>query len=164
MDLLLIIISTVLIILGIIGSFMPILPGPLTSWLGLFILNLISSVEIDNTLLIITFIIATTIFILDSLIPIYGSKYFGATKYGIIGASIGLVIGIITPIPFGILIGPILGALIGELLFNNDLKKSIKSSIGVLIGFVASSFIKFVTSIVYLIIYIVQLWEYIIII
>ena len=164
MDLLLIIISTVLIILGIIGSFMPILPGPLTSWLGLFILNLISSVEIDNTLLIITFIIATTIFILDSLIPIYGSKYFGATKYGIIGASIGLVIGIIAPIPFGILIGPILGALIGELLFNNDLKKSIKSSIGVLIGFLASSFIKFVTSIVYLIIYIVQLWEYILII
>ncbi len=161
MDLLLIIISAVLIILGIIGSFMPILPGPLTSWFGLFIVNLISSVEIDNTLLIITFIIAATIFILDSLIPIYGSKYFGATKYGIIGASIGLVIGIITPIPFGILIGPILGALIGELLFNNDLRKSIKSSIGVLIGFVASSFIKFVISIVYLMIYLVQLWEYI---
>ena len=161
MDLLLIIISAVLINSGIIGSFMPILPGPLTSWFGLFILNLISSVEIDSTLLIITFIIAITIFILDSLIPIYGSKYFGATKYGIIGASIGLVIGIITPIPFGILIGPILGALIGELLFNNDLKKSIKSSIGVLIGFVASSFIKFVTSIVYLMIYIIQLWEYI---
>ncbi|MBC8305884.1 MAG: DUF456 domain-containing protein [Pelagibacterales bacterium] len=161
MDPLLIIISAVLIISGIIGSFMPILPGPLTSWFGLFILNLISSVEIDSTLLIITFIIAITIFILDSLIPIYGSKYFGATKYGIIGASIGLVIGIITPIPFGILIGPILGALIGELLFNNDLKKSIKSSIGVLIGFVASSFIKFVTSIVYLMIYIIQLWEYI---
>ena len=161
MDLFLIIISAVLIILGIIGSFMPILPGPLTSWFGLFIVNLISSVEIDSTLLIITFIIAATIFILDSLIPIYGSKYFGATKYGIIGASIGLVIGIITPIPFGILIGPILGALIGELLFNNDLRKSIKSSIGVLIGFVASSLIKFVISIVYLMIYLVQLWEYI---
>ena len=161
MDLLLIIISGVLIILGIIGSFMPILPGPLTSWFGLFILNLISSIEIENTLLTITFIIAVTIFILDSLIPIYGSKYFGATKYGIIGASIGLVIGILTPIPFGILIGPIMGALIGELLFNKDLKKSIKSSIGVLIGFVASSFIKFVTCVIYLIIYIVQLWEYI---
>jgi len=161
MDLLLIIISGVLIILGIIGSFMPILPGPLTSWFGLFILNLISSIEIENTLLIITFIIAVTIFILDSLIPIYGSKYFGATKYGIIGASIGLVIGILTPIPFGILIGPIMGALIGELLFNKDLKKSIKSSIGVLIGFLASSFIKFVTCVIYLIIYIVQLWEYI---
>jgi hypothetical protein len=161
MDLLLIIISGVLIILGVIGSFMPILPGPLTSWFGLFILNLISSIEIENTLLTITFIIAVTIFILDSLIPIYGSKYFGATKYGIIGASIGLVIGILTPIPFGILIGPIMGALIGELLFNKDLKKSIKSSIGVLIGFVASSFIKFVTCVVYLIIYIVQLLEYI---
>ena len=161
MDLFLLILSAMLIISGIIGSFIPILPGPLTSWFGLFSLNLISTVEIDKTLLIITFIIALIIFVLDSLIPIYGSKYFGATKYGIIGASIGLVIGIITPIPFGILIGPILGALIGELLFNNDLKKSIKSSIGVLIGFVASSFIKFVTSIVYLMIYIIQLWEYI---
>lgn len=140
---------------------MPIVPGPLTSWFGLFSLNLISTVEIDKTLLIITFIIALIIFVLDSLIPIYGSKYFGATKYGILGASIGLLIGIITPIPFGIIIGPILGALIGELLFNNDLKKSIKSSIGVLIGFLASTFIKFITSLIYLMIYLVQLWEYI---
>tara|TARA_B100000809_G_scaffold54697_1_gene50412 strand:+ start:15423 stop:15908 length:486 start_codon:yes stop_codon:yes gene_type:complete len=161
MDLFLLILSAMLIISGIIGSFIPILPGPLTSWFGLFSLNLISTVEIDKTLLIITFIIALIIFVLDSLIPIYGSKYFGATKYGILGASIGLLIGIITPIPFGIIIGPILGALIGELLFNNDLKKSIKSSIGVLIGFLASTFIKFITSVIYLMIYLVQLWEYI---
>lgn len=161
MDLFLLILSAMLIISGIIGSFIPIIPGPLTSWFGLFILNLISTVEIDKTLLIITFIIALIIFVLDSLIPIYGSKYFGATKYGILGASIGLLIGIITPIPFGIIIGPILGALIGELLFNNDLKKSIKSSIGVLIGFLASTFIKFITSVIYLMIYLVQLWEYI---
>lgn len=161
MDLFLLILSAMLIISGIIGSFIPILPGPLTSWFSLFSLNLISTVEIDKTLLIITFIIALIIFVLDSLIPIYGSKYFGATKYGILGASIGLLIGIITPIPFGIIIGPILGALIGELLFNNDLKKSIKSSIGVLIGFLASTFIKFITSVIYLMIYLVQLWEYI---
>ncbi len=161
MELFLIIFSSALIILGIVGSFIPVLPGPLTSWFGLFTFNLISSVEIDKTLLLITFIIAIIIFILDNLIPIYGSKYFGATRYGIIGASIGLIIGILSPIPFGILIGPIFGALIGELLFNNDLKKSIKSSIGVLIGFVASSLIKFITCIVYLMIYLMQFWEYI---
>lgn len=161
MDLFLIIISSLLIILGMAGSFMPILPGPLTSWFGLFIFNLIPTAEIDSTILVITFIIAIIIFILDNLIPIYGSKYFGATKYGIIGASTGLVVGILSPIPFGILIGPILGALIGELIFNNDLKKSIKSSIGVLIGFLASSLIKFVTCIAYLMIYLIQFWEYI---
>lgn len=161
MDLFLIIISSLLIILGMAGSFMPILPGPLTSWFGLFIFNLIPTAEIDSTILVITFIIAIIIFILDNLIPIYGSKYFGATKYGIIGASTGLVVGILSPIPFGILMGPILGALIGELIFNNDLKKSIKSSIGVLIGFLASSLIKFVTCIAYLMIYLIQFWEYI---
>ena len=161
MDLFLIIISSLLIILGMAGSFMPIIPGPLTSWFGLFIFNLIPTAEIDSTILVITFIIAIIIFILDNLIPIYGSKYFGATKYGIIGASTGLVVGILSPIPFGILMGPILGALIGELIFNNDLKKSIKSSIGVLIGFLASSLIKFVTCIAYLMIYLIQFWEYI---
>ncbi|MAV00256.1 MAG: hypothetical protein CMC37_01550 [Flavobacteriaceae bacterium] len=161
MDLFLIIISSLLIILGMAGSFMPIIPGPLTSWFGLFIFNLIPTAEIESTILVITFIIAIIIFILDNLIPIYGSKYFGATKYGIIGASTGLVVGILSPIPFGILIGPILGALIGELIFNNDLKKSIKSSIGVLIGFLASSLIKFVTCIAYLMIYLIQFWEYI---
>jgi len=161
MDLFLIIISSLLIILGMVGSFMPIIPGPLTSWFGLFIFNLIPTAEIDSTILVITFIIAIIIFILDNLIPIYGSKYFGATKYGIIGASIGLVVGILSPIPFGILIGPVFGALIGELMFNNDLKKSIKSSIGVLIGFLASSLIKFVTCIAYLMIYLIQFWEYI---
>lgn len=161
MDLFLIIISSLLIILGMAGSFMPIIPGPLTSWFGLFIFNLIPTAEIESTILVITFIIAIIIFILDNLIPIYGSKYFGATKYGIIGASTGLVVGILSPIPFGILMGPILGALIGELIFNNDLKKSIKSSIGVLIGFLASSLIKFVTCIAYLMIYLIQFWEYI---
>ena len=140
---------------------MPVIPGPLTSWFGLFLLNLIPTIEIDNSILAITFVIAIIIFFLDNLIPIYGSKYFGATKYGIIGASTGLVVGILSPIPFGILIGPILGALIGELIFNNDLKKSIKSSIGVLIGFLASSLIKFVTCIAYLMIYLIQFWEYI---
>ena len=161
MDLFLIIISSLLIILGMVGSFMPIIPGPLTSWFGLFIFNLIPTAEIDNTILVITFVIAIIIFILDNLIPIYGSKYFGATKYGIVGASIGLVVGILSLNPFLILIGPIIGALIGELIFNNDLKKSIKSSIGVLIGFVASSLIKFVTCIAYLMIYLMQFWEYI---
>ena len=63
MDLFLLILSAMLIILGIIGSFIPILPGPLTSWFGLFILNLISTVEIDKTLLIITFIIALIVFV-----------------------------------------------------------------------------------------------------
>ena len=161
MDLFLIIISSLLIIIGIVGSFMPVIPGPLTSWFGLFLLNLIPTIEIDNSILAITFVIAIIIFFLDNLIPIYGSKYFGATKYGIIGAAIGLIVGVLSPIPFGILLGPIFGALIGELIFNNDLKKSIKSSIGVLIGFVASSLIKFVTCIAYLIIYLIQFWEYI---
>ena len=55
MDVILLILSFVIIIIGIIGSVTPIIPGPLTSWLGLFVLSKISNVEISYILLIITF-------------------------------------------------------------------------------------------------------------
>ena len=48
-----------------------------------------------------------------------------------------------------------------SLTVNEKLSVPLKSSIGVLIGFLASSLIKFVTCIVYLMIYLMQFWEYI---
>ena len=70
-------------IIGIIGSIVPVLPGPLSSWVGLFIFSNISGVEVSGKLIIICFI-AIGIFILDYILPIYTSKRFGASKYGII--------------------------------------------------------------------------------
>lgn len=104
----LLILSVILIITGLIGSFIPIIPGPITSWFGLFTLSQIQNFPNNNTLLITTFVIGITIFILDYFIPIIGSKYFGGSKYGIIGTSIGLLIGLISPVPFGIIIGAFL--------------------------------------------------------
>ena len=102
-------------VIGIIGSFLPVLPGPLTSWIGLLIFHLTDVVPMNWTFLIITLIIALGIWILDYIIPALGTKRFGGTKAGMIGTSIGLVIGLIAPIPGGIIIGPFFGALIGEL-------------------------------------------------
>lgn len=154
MDLILLILSFVIIIIGIIGSVTPIIPGPLTSWLGLFVLSKISNVEISYILLIITFIISISIFTLDYIIPIYTSKKFGATKFGIIGATIGLIIGLFLS-PFGIILGSIIGAFFGEIIYNNNIEKSMKASIGLFLGFIISSFSKAIISISYLIIYII---------
>ena len=54
--------------------------------------------------------IGLIIFVLDYIIPIYTSKKFGASKFGIIGASIGTLIGLFLP-PFGIIIGALIGAI-----------------------------------------------------
>ena len=151
----LLILSVILIITGLIGSFIPIIPGPITSWFGLFTLSQIQNFPNNNTLLITTFVIGITIFILDYFIPIIGSKYFGGSKYGIIGVSIGMLIGLISPVPFGIIIGAFSGALIGEVLAGKQLSQGIKPAMGSLIGIITSSLIKFFTAVSFLVIYII---------
>ncbi|HEX9827274.1 MAG TPA: DUF456 domain-containing protein [Flavobacteriaceae bacterium] len=149
MDIVLVFISFLFMVLGVLGSFLPILPGPLTSWVGLLILHFTSAVPMNWTFLIITFSVALAIWLLDYIIPAMGTKRFGGSKAGIIGTSIGLIVGLIAPIPGGIIIGPFCGALIGELINKSDFNKAIKSALGSFLGFLASTFIKFVVAIIY---------------
>ena len=153
MDIFLLILSFAIMIVGIIGSVIPVLPGPLSSWIGLFLFSMISDVQVNTTLLVTTFIIALIVFILDYILPIYTSKKFGASKYGIIGASIGTIIGLFIP-PFGIIIGAIIGAVSGELLLNKNFKKSFKAGVGVFLGLIVSGLSKALISTVYLVLYI----------
>ena len=153
MDIFLLIISFTLMIIGIIGSIVPVLPGPLSSWIGLFILSNVSGVSVSGKLIVICLIIAIGIFILDYIIPIYTSKKFGASKYGIIGASIGIIVGLFFA-PFGIFLGAIIGAITGEIILNKNFKKSLKSAFGVFLGFIISGFTKSLITIIYLVLYI----------
>ncbi|WP_338356561.1 DUF456 domain-containing protein [Yeosuana marina] len=160
MDIFLIAIASLCIILGVLGSFLPILPGPPISWVGLLLLYLTDAVPMNRSLIVVTFIVAILIFLLDYIIPAVGTKKFGGSRAGMIGTSIGLVVGLISPIPGGIIIGPFFGAFIGEMFNKNDSKVAFKAAIGSFLGFLASTFIKFIVSIIYLGIFISKLWEY----
>lgn len=156
MDLLFIVLGLILCIVGLIGSFVPIIPGPITSWLGLLTISFTSNIELSDKFLLISFIIAVFVFFLDIIIPIVGLKRFGGTNKGMIGATIGLLIGFFVLGPFGIIIGPFIGAYSGEMIGNLKVKKAIKASIGTLIGFIGGVTIKFTISLIYLFIF---LWE-----
>ncbi|QFZ54758.1 DUF456 domain-containing protein [Oceanihabitans sp. IOP_32] len=160
MDIILVIASTLFIILGILGSFLPVLPGPLTSWLGLLLLHFTDAIPMNIDFVIITLVIAILIWVLDYIIPVIGTKRFGGTKYGMIGTTLGLIVGLIAPIPGGIIIGPFVGALIGELLNKADSKTALKAAFGSFIGFLTSTFIKFIVAIIYLGLFIGMLWDY----
>ncbi|WP_435254287.1 DUF456 domain-containing protein [Tenacibaculum sp. A30] len=161
MDIFLIILGFVFACLGIVGSFLPILPGPITSWVGLLLLHLTSVIPQNWTFLGITLAIAIFIFILDYFIPAMGTKRFGGSKYGVYGTTIGLIVGLFTPIPFGILIGAFVGALVGELIYDSkDTNRAIKASFGAFLGFLASATIKFSIATVYLVLFIVKFFEY----
>jgi uncharacterized protein len=161
MDTTLLIIAFILMIIGIMGSFLPVLPGPPISWVGLLLLYLTKAVPMSYTVLGITLVIAVVVGILDYIIPAKGTKHFGGSKYGIWGTNIGLVVGILAPIPFGFIIGPFVGAFVGELLHDSkDSQKAFKAATGSFIGFLASTFMKFVVSIVFLGLFLIKVWEY----
>ena len=161
MDIFLLTIGFLFVMLGLIGSFLPVLPGPLTSWLGLLILYFTSIVPMNYTFLGITLAIAILIWILDYIIPAIGTKRFGGSTYGVYGTTIGLLIGLFSPIPLGILIGAFLGAFIGEILHDKtNTKRAFKASIGSLLGLITSATIKFTVALVYAVLFFMKVWEY----
>tara|TARA_R110000787_G_scaffold113832_6_gene223203 strand:+ start:8110 stop:8610 length:501 start_codon:yes stop_codon:yes gene_type:complete len=161
MDIILLFLGFFFIVLGIIGSFLPVLPGPITSWVGLLLIHLTKSVSFDWTFLGITLGIAVLVYVLDYIIPALGTKKFGGSKYGIYGTTIGLIIGLIFFGPLGIIIGPFTGALIGELMYDsNNSKRAFRAAFGSFIGFLFSTGLKFIVSLIFAGLFIATFWEF----
>lgn len=151
LDIFLLILGLLLCFGGIVGSVLPVLPGPPISWVGLLLLFLTSAVPMNWWFLGITLLISILIVVLDYVIPAVGTKRFGGSKAGAIGTTIGLVVGLVAPIPMGVLIGPFAGAFIGEVAFNQtETDKALKAAFGSFLGFLASTFMKLVICLIFL--------------
>lgn len=156
MDLFYEIIGLILLLLGVVGSFLPVLPGPLSGWVGLFVANQSTRLDFDSTFLTITFCVALAVFLLDYIIPALGTKKFGGSKKGVIGSTIGLILGLLFLGPFGIIIGPFVGAFSGELLNEPDKKVAFKAAIGSFLGFITGVVLKCVVAVAFLFLGIAQ--------
>lgn len=137
----------VLILLGIIGCLVPVLPGPPLSYAGLLLLHVSRFAEFSKSVLLILAIVAIVVTILDYIVPIWGTRRFGGSKYGVRGATVGLIIGLFLG-PAGIILGPFIGAFVGELIFKDDVKYALKAGFGSLLGFLAGVGLKLAASFV----------------
>jgi uncharacterized protein YqgC (DUF456 family) len=160
MDTILITLGAICILTGIIGSFIPVIPGPPLSWLGLLLLYNTEEVPFDPWFIVVTGAIALLATLLDYYLPVVGTKKYGGSKRGVWGAIIGLFVAVFFPIlgPFGILIWPFLGAFLGELSQQKSQKNALRAAWGSFLGFLAGTLIKFGISLVYAGIFIYQLW------
>ena len=162
MDIALLIIGFIFMFVGILGSFLPVLPGPPLSWVGLLLLYLTKAIPNNWWVLGTTLAIALIVFGLDYIIPAMGTKKFGGTRAGVIGTTVGLLVALVFPVfgPFGIVIWPFIGALVGELLNKADKKTATRAAFGSFLGFLTGTFLKFLVAIVYLGLFIATAWEY----
>jgi uncharacterized protein len=146
-DYILLILGILLMVLGIIGCLVPVLPGPPFSFLGLILLHLTRFGHFSNTTLITLGSIAVVVTVLDYIVPIWGTKRFGGSKYGARGATVGLIIGLFLG-PMGIILGPLIGAFVGEMIFRDDIAYAIKAGFGSLLGFLTGIGLKLAASFV----------------
>ena len=144
-DYVLLIVGIIIMILGIIGCLVPVLPGPPLSFVGLLLLHFTKFGHFTTPTLLIFAGIAVAVSLLDYLVPVWGTKKFGGSKYGTRGATVGLIIGLFLG-PLGIIIGPLLGAFVGEMIFKDDVNYALKAGFGSLLGFLTGVGLKLTAS------------------
>ena len=153
MTYILIIVSILLVLIGLVGAIVPGIAGPPFSFLGVLALSFVEGVNHSTEFLVVMGILGAVIFLLDYLVPIWGTKTLGGTKAGTRGSTIGLILGLLITIVFpigfiAILLGPFVGAYIGEKNAGSDDRLAWRSAFGSFLGFLAGTFIKVIYAIV----------------
>lgn len=143
MEWLWIVIGVALVLVGIIGSIMPLLPGPPIAFAGLLLQQLRDPNPFTAKFLWIWAGIVLVSLVLDYLIPVWGTKRYGGTKYGVWGTTLGFLLAFWMG-PLGVILGPFIGAFVGEMIGGQTSRKSLKAAWGSFVGFLLGSLLKII--------------------
>ena len=149
----------VLLVVGCIGTFVPVLPGAPLAWAGLLAAYFSQYNSISILCLVITAVIAVFVSIADNFLPVTMTKKFGGSKYATSGATIGLIIGFFTG-PWGIIFGPFLGALVGEFINKEGRSEGVfKAAFGAFMGFLLGTGLKMITVLAFIWIFVISFFR-----
>ncbi len=136
--------AALLVILGLAGTVVPVLPGVLLVFGGLVLAAWAGDfTRVGAAGLTIIGILAALGFAADFVASLLGARHVGASPRALLGASVGGVIGIFFGIP-GLLLGPFVGAVLGELWARGGLAKAGKVGLGTWLGLLIAAVAKVV--------------------
>jgi uncharacterized protein YqgC (DUF456 family) len=124
-----------LLLVGIIGSVVPFLPGPLL----IFAAGIIHTVLLPEAGMSVWGFVVLSLgivlsYVIDFVSGAMGARWFGASRWGIAGVFIGGIVGMFF-VPVGLILGPLLGGVSFELIFaKKRLQPAAKSAWGSLLG------------------------------
>lgn len=134
--------AVVLIILGLLGFVLPMVPGAPLIFVGLLLAAWAEDFAyVGSGTLAVLGVMALLTYVVDFLAGAAGAKRFGASKRAIIGAAIGALVGLFFGLP-GVLLGPFVGAVIGELSAQRSLKNAGRAGFGASLGLVLGAAAK----------------------
>jgi uncharacterized protein YqgC (DUF456 family) len=142
MTLLLWVLGVALVIVGLVGTVLPALPGAILIVAGLVIAAWADGfTKVGIWPLVVIGIIGAASYLIDFVASALGTKKLGASPRAMIGAGIGTLAGLFFGIP-GIIFGPFIGAVIGELTVHRDVKRVGKAGLAAWVGFLAGMVLK----------------------
>lgn len=148
--------TLLVMLLGLIGSILPALPGtPLVFLAAVGHRLYFGEASASNLVLAILGGLMTVSLVLDFVGTALGAKKFGATWRGALGAAIGGLIGLFFALP-GIIIGPFLGAMLFEMLGDKEIKAAARAGLGAMIGLLLGAVGKFSVAVVMMILFAVN--------
>jgi uncharacterized protein YqgC (DUF456 family) len=149
----------VLLVVGLAGSLLPILPGsPLILAAALIHALVTDFSPIGAGRLLVLAGLAVLAFVLDYVAGAVGVKKFGGSAWAVVGALLGAVIGLFFGPP-GLLIGPVVGAVAGELVKSGEVEHSLKAGFGAVVGLVCGLLARFALAFTMVGLFVWWLWR-----
>ncbi len=143
MEITLLILAGICMLVGIIGCIVPGLPGVPVAYAGLWIAQATDRIDFGWKMLLIWGIVTIVVSVLDYVVPAWGTKKFGGTKYGVWGSTIGVFVGLFFG-AIGVIAGPLVGAILGELIGGKETKEALKAGWGSFVGLLCGTILKLI--------------------
>jgi uncharacterized protein len=131
-----------LVLVGVVGTIMPALPGPILVFAGLLVAawaDGFSRVGIFTLTLLGILTIAA--YVVDVMLTAMGVQRLGATRYAMAGAALGMLVGLFFGLP-GLVVGPFAGALAAEYIAMRDLRGATRAGLGAWLGLLVGTAAK----------------------
>lgn len=160
MDTLAWILTALLMLVGIIGSVVPLLPGAALILAGAIVHQLMLGNERGVGWWVIgaLFLMTVLSYVVDIAASALGARRYGASKWGVWGGFIGAIVGLFFGL-LGLVLGPIVGVLTGELILaRKELGPAASASWGTLLGTLLGVLGKFVIAVAMVGVFWVTLW------
>lgn len=130
------------VLIGIIGTVLPVLPGLALVYFGLLIAAWHNGFErVSGWTMIFLGLLVGLALLIDFLASAFGTKIAGASRWAFVGAAAGAIIGLFFGLP-GLLLGPFIGAVIAEVIATQNIGRSLKAGIGAALGLLAGALAK----------------------
>ena len=136
------VIAALLVIVGLAGTVLPVLPGIAFVFGGLLLAAWADGFQRVGAVAIVILGLLTALAVAaDFAASALGARRLGASPRGIAGAAIGAVVGIFFGLP-GLVAGPFVGAVMGELSANRELLHAGRAGLGTWLGLLLGSVAK----------------------